>query len=241
MTYPRQYTSRYTTYLQMSIVEALEAVFEAHPDPLLKDTKVRLPNSFQEVDYPLIVVEYHESDIGDAGIGHYEKGFDQVTGRWYKRQRLHYHGNIEFRISAMSSLDRDIIGDSLIQTIMMSNVEVYTSFFLSRIYHQEEFERLKNLPAGTLGTAHYYNYINMGSSLLHPTGNSAVPNPWGAEDALLYQKGYTMAIMGEVLSMPPDITYNLLEKILAYPYVGGIDTLPTGTNDPAPWIPIESD
>lgn len=236
MALPRQYTIRYKTYLKQSLVEALEAVFENHPDQLLQDTKVRLESSFEEVDYPMIIVKYHETTIKDAGIGHHERGYDTATSRWYKRQRKLYYGTVEFQIYALSTLDRDLISDALVQTIMMAEVRAYTAFFLYRIYRQETFEQLKSLPAGTLGTAHHYSLINLGTQQLTGIGDSAVPNPWGAEDVLLYQDGYSLPVFGEVISMPPDILYNLLSEIVVYPYVGGIDAVPTGAVDPALWV-----
>ncbi len=72
-------TIRYKTYLKQCIVEALQAVFEVHPDSLLQDTKVRLEHSFEEADYPTIIVGFQETDIKDAGIGHYERKQLSVT------------------------------------------------------------------------------------------------------------------------------------------------------------------
>ncbi len=90
---------------------------------------------------------------------------------------------------------------------------------------------------GTLGTAHYYSLINLGTQQLTGIGDSAVPNRWGAEDVLLYQDGYSLPVFGEVISMPPDILYNLLSEVVVYPYVDGIDAVPTGAIDPALWLP----
>ncbi len=233
----RQHTIRYKTLLKQSVVEALEAVFEDHPDRLLEDTKVRLQSSFKEVDYPTIVLNYNEQDISDSGIGHYERAQDTVSGLWYRRRRKRYHGTLQFTVSALSTLDRDIISDALVETIMMPDMHVYTDFFMSRIYRQEEFEWLKDMPEGSIGTAHYYHFINIGNQQLSAGGESAIPNPWGAEDVLIYQTSYSIPVMGEVMSLPPAVLYNLLEEVRPYPYVGGIEPVPTGTVDPAPWIP----
>lgn len=231
----RQHTIGYKTVLKQSVVDALRAVFEEHPDDLLQDTKVRLQTSFEEVDYPIIVVNFRESDIIDSGIGHYERVEDSA-GQWYRRRRKRYHGTLEFAVYALSTLDRDIISDALVETIMMPTVHTYTDFFMSRIYRQEEFERLKDLPSGTLGTAHLHHFINLGNQQLSPGGESAVPAPWGAEDALIYQTSYSIPVMGEVLSLPPVVFYTLIEEVNAFPYVGGIDPVPTGVDDPAPWL-----
>lgn len=233
---PIQHSARYTTYLKQSIVEALEASFEEYPDPLLRDTKVRLEHSFKEVDYPTIVVNYQETSVRDAGVGHYERVQDPTTHLWYKRRRKHYRGNLTFTISALSSLDRDLIRDAFVETVMMSDVHAYTSFFLLRLYHQEDFERLKDMVEGSIGTAHYYSLINVANQDLSSSGESAIPNPWGAEDTLVYQTTYSMAVFGEVISLPPVVLYNLLSEVRLYPYVGGIESVPTGEDDDAPWI-----
>lgn len=231
----RQHTIGYKTVLKQSVVDALRAVFEEHPDELLQDTKVRLQTSFEEADYPVIVVSYRESDVVDSGVGHYER-VEHEGGGWYRRRRKRYHGTLVFTVYALSTLDRDIISDALVETIMMPTVHAYTDYFMSRIYHVEEFERLKGLPAGTLGTAHYFNFINLGNQKLTAGGESAVPAPWGAEDVLIYQTSYSIPVMGEVLSLPPNVFYTLIEEVRQYPYVGGIDPIPTGTVDPAPWV-----
>ncbi len=237
MSAPLEHTIRYKTYLKQTVAEALQAVFEDHPDSLLRDTKVRIPDSFEEADYPLIVVRYHERSVRDAGVGHYERGYDEATNRYYKRQRKHYRGSLEFEISALSSLDLDLISDAFIETVMMSEILSYTNYFLARIYAPEEFERLKDMPTGSIGTYHYYNLPNLGTQDLSAGGESAVPAPWGPEDVLVYQTSYTMEIFGEVISLPPDILYNLITDIRPYPYVGGAEPVPTGADDPAPWLP----
>jgi hypothetical protein len=235
MAQPIQHTIRYKTYLKQSVVEALEAVFEVHPDNLLKDTKIRLQNSFYEVDFPTLVINYQESEIYDAGIGHYERKQDE-SGAWYKQYRKLYKGNLVFTISALSSLDRDLISDAFVETVMMSKVRPYTNFFLTRIYDQKEFERMKNIPIGSLGMAHYYNLINLMNQSISPGGESAVPAPWGAEDVLVYQTSYSIPTFGEVISLPPVILYNLLSQVNIFPYVGGVEPVPTGTVDPALWV-----
>lgn len=234
--YPLQRTIRYKTYLKQAVVEALTAVFEAHPDPLLVNTKVRLQSSFEEVDYPTIVVGFQESEIHDAGIGHYERHQQGVGGPWYKQYRKHYYGSLTLTISALSTLDRDLISDALVETVMMSPIRAYTNFFLTRIYDPEEFESMKNMPLGSIGDAHYYNLLNLTTQKLSPIGDSAVPAPWGPEDVLVYQSGYSMATFGEVISLPPTILYTLISEVRQYPYVAPIEPLPTGTVDPALWL-----
>lgn len=240
MAYPIQHTIRYKTYLKQCIVEALTAVFEDHPDTLLQDTKVRLESSFEEADYPTIVVGFQETDVRDAGVGHYERSFDETSGLWYKQRRKHYYGNLTFTISALSTLDRDLISDALVETIMMSPVREYTNYFLTRIYEPEEFERMKAMPTGSIGTAHYYNLLNLANQKLQPSGESEVPAPWGAEDVLVYQAGYSIATFGEVLSLPPVVLYTLISDVRQYPYVRPIDPVPTGADDPALWLSEET-
>lgn len=240
MAFPRQVTIRYKTYLKQCIVEALGAVFEDHPDTLLRDTKVRLQSSFEEADYPTIVVGYQETTVNDAGIGHYERCQDAISGLWYKQYRKHYYGNLTFTISALSTLDRDLISDALVETIMMSPVRAYTNFFLTRIYDPEEFERMKSMPIGSIGTAHYYNLLNIGNQKLQPGGESAVPAPWGPEDVLVYQTSYSVATFGEVLSLPPAVLYTLISDVRSYPYIAPIDPVPTGADDPALWLSEET-
>ncbi len=236
MTFPLQKTIRYKTYIKTAMQEAIQSVFANHPDPLLAQTKVRLDFSFEEVDFPAIVIRYYGKDFQNSGIGHKEIRVDPVTGRKYKAQRRLYHGDIEFAIYALSSLDRDIISDALTQVLGMSELAAYTNFFLLRLYDPDVWAANNNVSPAELTTAHLYHFVNVNTDLISEFGESQVPAPWMPEDVLLYQTTHRIPTMGEVLSLPPEVTYNIISKVVAYPYVAGLEPVPPGQLDPSLWM-----
>lgn len=238
---------RYTTYLKKTIVQALQPLFDAHPDDTtLKDTKVTLDTPRTELQYPCVVVRFYERDFKSIGVGHSEniETLDvngDLTGRYHKRKHYIYHGDIEFSIYALTSMDRDLIGDMIVQAVTMSETEVYSRTFLDRIYRFNE----ATAPGST------DHYVNINTDSIQGFGESQTPAPWGPEDTLVYTKAYRTNVSGEVYSRGvTGFDYGLVERVLQYPYMTGIDSVPdplgTGPDkvpntaddapDPGPWI-----
>ncbi len=71
MTFPLQKTIRYKTYIKTAMQEAIQSVFANHPDPLLAQTKVRLDFSFEEVDFPAIVIRYYGKISAELRLAKY--------------------------------------------------------------------------------------------------------------------------------------------------------------------------
>jgi hypothetical protein len=231
---PIQHTIRYKTYLKTSLVEALQSAFSVHPDRLLRDTKVRLDYSFEEADYPVVLVRYYERDNQAAGIAHVERG-ETEEGIPFRATRRLYHGDIEFAIYALSSLDRDLISDTITQILSMPDLLAWTNLFAQRLYDPETWSANQGVPIEELGEAHLYHFMTINTDMITGGGESQVPAPWGAEDALLYQTSHRAPIFGEVLSLPLDVFYTVIERIRIFPYIGGLEPIPTGTPDPAIW------
>lgn len=143
-----------------------------------------------------------------------------------KFQHYFYTADIEFAVFGLSAYDRDLVADSLVQTIAMGKLEAYTSNFFERIY-----------PANDLFPDSELHFININSDKIQGSGESEAQVPWGAEDDLMYQTAYRVGVFGELYSLPPKLTYGLVRKIIEYPYIGGLDPVPQGTpGDTTPWI-----
>lgn len=231
-----QKTIQFKTYLKTALVDALQSTFDVHPDTRLRDVKVRTEFSFEEVDYPLIVVGYFGRDVQNAGVGHRELIWNEELGRYSKHKRRLYHGDLEFRIYALSTLDRDIISDALVEIIGLNQITDYTNYFMARLYDPEEWQGNVGMSDEDLGEAYLYTLVNVDTDNMTDLGDSASPAPWQPEDVYLYMGGYRLAAMGDVISLPPSIFYTIIEKVLAYPYIGGLEPIPPGTDDPAPWV-----
>lgn len=223
-----QKTIHYKTYLKRAIVEALKPVFAAHPDSKLRGTKITIDYPTTQNAYPAIVIRYIERKIENAGVGHLEMLYTDLTGEdsTVKAPFKHYlyKGDIEFAIYALSTLDRDLISDALVQTLGMAELVGYTNNFLTRIYNDQT----------ELGK---YNWVNVNTDQIKPVGESQTPQPWLSEDQLVYQTGYRSDAFGEFYSIPPsDIPTNgVVTAVDFYPYLGGVESVPTGVNDSGVW------
>jgi hypothetical protein len=226
-------TIRYKTYVKQSLVEALRSVFANHPDNLLQSTKVSIDYPTSENKYPTVLVRFYERQIRNAGVGHVEYLLRGNTSVRDKFRHYLYDGDIEFAIYALSSKDRDLISDSVVQTITMADTAAYTNTFMDHIYRPAPDTTSPYDPAN-------YNYVNLNSDLVTGAGESQTQQPWLSEDQLQYQTSYRVQVYGEFYSLPPINTVTglgVIEKVNIYPYMSDREPIPDGTPDPSPWLP----
>lgn len=166
--------------------------------------------------------------------GYSVKVYDQYRSINKFRHYL-YNGDIEFAIFALSSLDRDLISDTVIQTLAMPDMAGYTKDFFKRIYFPT--------PRTPLESGDYepgeYNYVNLNTDDISGFGETQTPQPWLSEDQLVYQTSYRVGITGEFYSLPPINTqpaFNLIEHVNFYPYLSAVgESIPSGVTDPSLW------
>lgn len=233
-----QQTIKYKTYIKEALVEAFSDVFKNHVDDILQDTHVTIDYPRTEAQYPSLIVRFFERDIQNMGVGHEEwlKGDgsnDSIELARYRFKHYVYHADIEFAVYALSSWDRDLISDTVVQTIGMGELEDYTNRFFERIYPDESTNQVPDS---------IWHYININSDTITGFGESQAPVPWQSEDDLTYMTSYRIPVFGEFYSVPPDTPATLIQKITTYPYIGGIEDVPTGDpNDGAQWVPPVAD
>lgn len=219
-------TIRYKTYIKTALVEALRPVFTNHPDNPLQDTHVTIDFPLDKASYPAVIIRFFEREVKNIGVGHVE--FILLDGDSVPSKFKHYiyNGDIEFAVYGLSSLDRDLLADSLVQTLTMGDLTAYTNNFINRIY----FPNASQYPDSV------WNYVNLNTDRIQGFGETQVPAPWQPEDVLLYQTSYRIGIFGEFYSLPPDTPdAQLITKVDFYPYQEGLEPIPTGADDPAPW------
>lgn len=227
-------TIHYKTYTKTALVEALRRVFANHPDSRIATTsdsqgvitggtKITIEYPTSEAAYPTIIVRFYERQVRNAGVGHIEYILNSQNFADTYRHYL-YDGTIEFAIQALSSLDRDLISDSLVQTLTMGDLLPYTQSFRDRIYY----------PNDPFAAS---NFININTDTIQGFGETQTPQPWLTENELVYQTSYRVGIYGEFYSLPPALqgAPGLVEHVKLFPYIEGIDPLPTGASDPSVW------
>lgn len=159
-----------------------------------------------------------------------------VDGRTYKFRHYLYDGDIELAVFALSSLDRDLISDTVVQTLSMPDMATYTKNFFDRIYFPPTSNTLSDRPK--------WNYVNLNTDHINGFGETQTPQPWLSEDQLVYQTSYRLGIYGEFYSLPPADqipAYGLVKKVNVFPYLSRIgEQPPPGTADPAPWGQVDN-
>jgi hypothetical protein len=241
-------TIRYKQYVKEALLEALRAVFASHPDTILRRTSVDIDFPMDEALYPAVVVRFYERSIRNAGIGHSEflpeidPDTGDPTGLYIKYKHYLYSGDIEFAIYALSSLDRDLVADTVVQVLTMGDLEPYSDQFLNRIYQADAVQEPSSVD----------HMINLNTDEIMGFGETQDLAPWGAEDVMIYSTSYRIGIFGEFYSRtPPNTIYGVVEKVETYPYMpaagetqpnpnwsgpDGIQGTGDDLPDPAPWI-----
>lgn len=234
MTYLPQETIRYSTYIKRAVVEALRDVFADHVDEILRETKIKIQSPKAKADYPTIFVKFYEREIKPVGIGGGEQWIDLSFMDFegvYRFKKSFYWADLEFEILALSTPDRDLIGDSLIQTIQMGNLESYTNQFFERIYPSEEAQE-------DVYPDSVWHYISINTDQISGFGEREGQTPWASEDGKIYKKSYRVPVFGEFYSVPPEAPAGFIEKVNLFPYMGGIDDIPEGDpDDHGEWWP----
>lgn len=150
------------------------------------------------------------------------------------RKFKHYmwSGDFEFAVYALSNLDRDLIADTLIQTIAMGDLEAFTNSFYARV-------EPVNSPSVEAYAGSASNFIVLQSDEVVGYGESQAPVPWGSEDDLIYQTSYRIGAYGEFYNLPGR-PRPFVEHADLFPYEPGRDVLPTGDpDDDGIWVPAK--
>jgi hypothetical protein len=224
MTYLPEKTIKYKTYIKTALVESLKPVFENHVDKNLHNTKVIIESPKERQSFPSVVVKFYEQEIMNAGVGHEERIKDPDGSVW-KFKHYFYNGDIELGINTLSALDRDLVADTLVQTLAMGDLTSYTNSFFNRIYPP-------NSDAIPDSVGHF---ININTDRIQGFGETTTKVPWGSEDDLVYTMSYRVKVFGEFYSLPPDFPHKYISKVFLYPYIKGVDPVPSGNEGEFGW------
>jgi hypothetical protein len=217
-------TIPYKSYLKRTLVEGLQPVFASHPDTILRNTKVSVDFPNEREAYPTVLVRFHESQIYNAGVGHVEFITDDSL-QTTKFKHYFYKGQAEFAIYTLSSLDRDYISSTIVQTLAMGDLLGYTNQFQARVYG----------PDPVVKPDAEWNFVNLNTDQIQPSGETQLPAPWQPEDVLVYMGSYSVPVFGEFYSLPPSTQLQNISHVNIYPYIGGVESVPTGSVDTAVW------
>ena len=167
-----------------TIIEALRAAFDGYynRDRQFTNLKITQEYPYEKVDYPAIVVEYQNTLVANAGVGHREWFHDQ-DGNLRVWNHNRFEGTLYFTCYALSTLDRDTLADALVELVRFGKLDSQLQRFFNIIRPSgDEFVALQQ--------------IIFDSDQLRGSGDSATIAPWQPEDMLIYSAAYTVAIGG---------------------------------------------
>lgn len=251
MSYLPELSVKYKTFLKTAVQEGLAAVFAAHPDemlrtreetfdghPVTRGAKVTLEWPKTRDRYPCIIVRFFERNVQRMGVGHEEwiklQSTDLAPTRMFHNI---YDGDLEFAIYGLSNYDRDLMSDTLVQTLTMGWLEGWTNNFMNRLYGQSyNYAALADADIKSVPDAHW-NSVTLNHDTVSGFGETQAPVPWQAEDEQLYIVQHRVALLGEFYSVPPsDVTDDFVRNVPLFPYIEDLEDVPTGDpDDPAAW------
>lgn len=215
-TYLTQYTLQYKTFLKRALVEALQEAFVGHQDPTVQTAKVAIDFTGTDFQLPAIIVKFYESKLPSAGVGHFEWLPYPLTADptasntvFVEYQHRMYKGDVEFEIFGMSSADRDILADALIEVLAMVEVSIPGQQFIQRFYNS-----LQNTPFGL------WHFPTLNLDDISGYGEQQMLAPWSPEDQLVYQTAYRVPVLGEFYSYTPPqpTTSSKIAEVDVYEY-----------------------
>ena len=185
------------------MIEATRAVFaperlDPFNDPVhyererqFDGLKVTQEYPLQKVDYPCIVLNYQSSLVENAGVGHYEifPDRDGVLRLWNHNR---FEGTLQWNVYALSTLDRDLLADALVEVIRFGRLDTELTTFFGIIY-----------PSGGDDDYIALTQLMLNSDQMHGGGDSASLAPWQPEDVLVYSTSYTTELHGGYYNVIP--------------------------------------
>src|SRR6478736_3441988 len=121
------------TPVKKLIIRALRATFTAmYPDDKLSELNIDLEYPYKQEQYPGIWVRFSPSKLQASGLSPNIYTEDEIYGVW------HFEGTISLIVIALSSKERDLIADGIIEayafaSLMPSASPLYTTITSSNL------------------------------------------------------------------------------------------------------------
>jgi len=205
----------FTRMVQNTIVKGMRRVFtSAYAEKQLRDLRIVTEYPLTRQEYPAIIVDFNDRENRDAGIGHREVFYDPngILRVWGHRR---FDGSITFRCYGLTPLDRDIIYDAV--------VECMAFWRLPHLSLQRNlFSELYGSPDDPVDPFRALSQLFLNTDRMHSGGKSVSPAPWGAEDALVYQRDLTVDCIGGFYNAVPNAVTpgtGLVSHVFVYPHM----------------------
>lgn len=223
-----QYSTNYLTLVKNTLVTALRNTFDSgYPEQQMQNLRVYPEFALtQATQYPAVYVRYNASRSYNAGVGH-EEYFRDPNGdlrRWFHRR---FEGTVDFIINTLSPFDRDIVADTIHELLAFGPLSPIQDAFFTYLYGDP------NNPNAGLSIL---QQLALNTDILDYGGDSVTPNPWRAEDPLIYQSTVSVGLMGGIYNTIPNTPpLGYVTAVQIFPYITGATSLQIDPTNP--WAP----
>ncbi len=176
------------------IIQALRATFTSmYPDTKLASMNIDLEYPYLVDHYPGILVRFSPSKIQSSGLSPAQSTDDEIFSVW------HYEGTVSFTIIALTSLERDLIADGVIEAYAFAAQMPNASPFYNTIQSSDLIN------------------MTLQSDILSPGGQTEnVGVPWD-DDKIAYEDRYSFQVVGQVRSrVQPGVVFTNLSEIQTF-------------------------
>lgn len=234
---PRMRTEKvvgYTTMVNRTIVDGLRAVFtDQFPEKQLRNLRFSPDYPLTRTEYPMVLVDFDDRSNKNAGVGHSELFYDErgILREWNHRL---FEGTLTLTVMALTTLDRDIIGDALVEMLafgQMSHMSLQRNLF-TRLYGDPDDVQHSPVLRRTL------SHISISTDEIQAGGKSASLAPWGPEDVMVFEKSYSLELHGGYYNSAPDQERpgtELVSNVFVYPKLVERIALPIVWDDEENW------
>lgn len=214
--------SGFHTALTREVTDALRDTFDdQYPEEYFRGIYAGPEFQQDRQRYPAIIWRYQIRELKNVGLGHFIQDVDEDTGSEVEWQQWLFWGTATFNALSLTTQGRDELVDNLLAVLAHGRKDPVLGRFHQDIYDND------------------WILLYLMTERLVWTGNNTLPAPWGSEDEVIYQTGYSCDITGEFFSDPYTSELIRISNIRFYPYRPD-QTVPKGSQKPedinAPWI-----
>jgi hypothetical protein len=189
------------------IIRALRATFTSmYPNDKLSSMNIDMEYPYKEEHYPGIWVRFSPSKVQASGLEPTQRTDSEIFSVWY------FEGTVSFTIIALSSKERDLISDGVIEAYAFASQMPSASPFYATIFSSD--------------------LINMSlqSDVLTPGGQSeTIGTPWD-DDKIAYEDRYSFEVVGQVRSrVQAGVVFTNLSEIQVSSTITNVTGAPDNT------------
>lgn len=194
------------------VIQALRATFTAmYPDSKLAAMNIDMEYPYKEEHYPGIWVRFSPSKLQASGLYPKIHTPDEIYSVW------HFEGAVSFTIIALTSKERDLISDGIIEAYAFASQMPTASPFYTTIVASDLIN------------------MTLQSDILTPGGQSeTIGTPWD-DDKIAYEDRYSFEVVGQVRSrVQPSVVFTNLSEIQVAGTLTNVEGAPdnsTGDDD----------